>query len=305
MLLFFLPLVFVQYSDALGSSIQLFNGTVVSILSLDMYEIISYYIVIPPNVSSLQVQTSGGAGDVDLYLRYGAPPTTANYDYRSYSSTNTESIFVANPSEGNWYFSVNGYDSSSGVNLKVEFSLVNPPIPSSFNWNLFLPAIVRKKSISVDNAETVIWGNKEWQRGDSGKEICNVGDDYGHCATDAVAYCSNLVLGGHSDWRLPTRDELKSLVVCSNGKPTPLQDIYLADEETWPGTCSTYQGDSNFVSPTIDSRFKNTGNYYWSATKDTSWPPVTSPHYWMTSFSDGRTTGMSYDYEFYVRCIRD
>lgn len=32
------------------------------------------------------------------------------------------------------------------------------------------------------------------------------------------------MLAGHSDWHLPTKEELKDLVYCSNEKPTPLND---------------------------------------------------------------------------------
>jgi Protein of unknown function (DUF1566) len=37
-------------------------------------------------------------------------------------------------------------------------------------------------------------------------------------------YCDGLQLGGKMDWRLPTKEELKGLVRCSNGPSTPLPD---------------------------------------------------------------------------------
>jgi len=53
----------------------------------------------------------------------------------------------------------------------------------------------------------------------------------------ALSYCENLTLGGYSDWRLPSINELKAIV------------------------------DRSKIAPAIVSTFTNTGsNNYWSAT---------------------------------------
>ncbi len=126
--------------------------------------------------------------------------------------------------------------------------------------------------------------NLMWQRSDNGK---------GYTRDEAGSYCQNLNQDGYSDWRLPTLDELKSLVVCTNGAPTPLQTYPYP-----PYVCG--DGYSNFyVKPTIDPSFSSQTGSYWTSTAHDS------ASSWAVWFSTGlsnwyRNTGYSF-----VRCVRE
>ena len=65
---------------------------------------------------------SGAAGDADLYVKRGAPPTLTAYDYRPYLTGNNETVTVTNPVAGDWYISLNGYAAYSGVSLNATYS---------------------------------------------------------------------------------------------------------------------------------------------------------------------------------------
>jgi vibriolysin len=74
-------------------------------------------VTIPSGVGSLDVSISGGSGDADLYLRKGSQPTTSSYDCRSYSSSNSESCSINDPSADTWYIGIRGYSAFFGVTL--------------------------------------------------------------------------------------------------------------------------------------------------------------------------------------------
>ncbi|HWO56992.1 MAG TPA: pre-peptidase C-terminal domain-containing protein, partial [bacterium] len=77
-----------------------------------------YTIDVPAGSSLLHVQTDGGTGDADLYLRFGAPPTLDTFDYRSWdSSAANEVIAVTNPATGRWYVMVHAFTEISNVRL--------------------------------------------------------------------------------------------------------------------------------------------------------------------------------------------
>ena len=89
---------------------------------------------------------------------------------------------------------------------------------------------------------------------------------------NAITQCESLTLGGHSDWRLPNINELKSIV------------------------------DRSKVNPAVVTGFTSTSSAsYWSSTtyegrKDGAWD---------VGFSSGYVGYGLKDYNYYVRCVRD
>jgi len=88
----------------------------------------------------------------------------------------------------------------------------------------------------------------------------------------AKSYCKNLSLGGYSDWRLPSYDELLTIV----------------DYERYdPAIMPSFRNDS-------------TSGYYWSSSVYVS----NTKNAWYVYFKLGRTYYGSLANEVYVRCVR-
>ena len=132
--------------------------------------------------------------------------------------------------------------------------------------------------------QTVTYGELQWQH-------CGTGAVDMYNWEMAINYCSNLILDGHTDWRLPTKDELKSLVTCSNGHPIPL------DDHT---SCSS-DGYGTFTSPTIDlSLFSSHCDTYWSSSVD----DLETGEPWYVNFRDGSAYASDGSDDGHVRCVR-
>ncbi|GAB4333024.1 MAG: hypothetical protein Kow0089_01240 [Desulfobulbaceae bacterium] len=114
---------------------ELQNGVAVTGLSGAMDEALYYYITVPAGQKSLTVTTSGGTGDADLYVRFGALPTTSTYDERSWNWGNDETITITNPQSGDWYVLVHGYEAFAGLDLVATYV-------EKFPWSMFLPGII-------------------------------------------------------------------------------------------------------------------------------------------------------------------
>jgi len=81
-----------------------------------------YRIDVPAGQDDLEILTTGGTGDVDLYVRRGALPTTTSYDYRPYKVGNEETVAVSSPAAGTWYIMLRGYADYAGVTVKATYS---------------------------------------------------------------------------------------------------------------------------------------------------------------------------------------
>jgi uncharacterized protein (TIGR03437 family) len=105
-----------------------------------------YKVTVPAGTTSLTIATSGGTGDVDLFVKYGRPAACAGtnyvyepcyYDKYSVNTGNTESVTFLSPAAGDYYIDLNAYEAYSGVTLTATMaappSLSAGPNPIAFN----------------------------------------------------------------------------------------------------------------------------------------------------------------------------
>ncbi|GGQ28761.1 peptidase S8 [Shewanella litoralis] len=81
-----------------------------------------YSLDVPAGATNLSFTMSGGTGDADMYVQYGASPTTSSYDCRPWKSGNAESCPIATAQSGTYYVMVQGYSAFSGVSLVANYT---------------------------------------------------------------------------------------------------------------------------------------------------------------------------------------
>jgi len=116
----------VSLNAALVTPAPLAANTVVSGLSGVIGSETLYRVTVPPGAVSFRVSTSGGTGDVDLYMKLGSPAlcqigflvsSLCDVDASSESVGNVESITLISPPAGDYYLDLSGFDAFSGVSL--------------------------------------------------------------------------------------------------------------------------------------------------------------------------------------------
>jgi len=85
-----------------------------------------FRINVPAGQGRLVIETWGGTGDADLYVRLGANPSTSVNNGSSTGGSNTETITINNPAAGWWHIMIRGWSAYSGASLKATFSASGP-----------------------------------------------------------------------------------------------------------------------------------------------------------------------------------
>ena len=114
------------------------NGVPVTNLSGSQGSQTNFTMNVPAGASNLSFAISGGTGDADLYVRFGAAPTTSTYDCRPYLNGNNETCSFASPQVGTYYVMIVAYASYSGVSLVGSYQVTGPtntPTPTATPTN--------------------------------------------------------------------------------------------------------------------------------------------------------------------------
>ncbi|HEY7771345.1 S8 family serine peptidase, partial [Longimicrobium sp.] len=94
-------------------------GTPRTDLAGDMGSEMFYSVTVPRGATSLTIKTSGGTGDVDLYVRQGNAPTLMDYNCRPYINGNDEECTALSPVPGTYYVMLRGWNNYAGVTLSA------------------------------------------------------------------------------------------------------------------------------------------------------------------------------------------
>ncbi|MCC6555117.1 MAG: M4 family metallopeptidase [Polyangiaceae bacterium] len=81
-----------------------------------------YSLAVPSGATGLSFTISGGTGDADLYVRFGASPDLSTYDCRPYLGGNAETCTISNIQTGTYYVMLNAYSAYSGVSLTGSYT---------------------------------------------------------------------------------------------------------------------------------------------------------------------------------------
>lgn len=102
------------------------NGQMASGLAGDSGDAHLFKLQVPEGSTHLVITMDGGAGDADLYVRLGLPPTQSQWDARPYQAGNAEVVTVEQPQSGDWFVMVHGFQAFSEVTLHVAFTAMEP-----------------------------------------------------------------------------------------------------------------------------------------------------------------------------------
>ncbi len=118
-----------------GGATALSNGVAQTGIGAATGVYVKYTLAVPAGASGLKFVMSGGTGDADMYVKFGAEPTDTVYDCRPYVTGNAETCTIATAQTGTYYVNIKAYSTFSGVSLTGSYSTtVNTAPTANFSF---------------------------------------------------------------------------------------------------------------------------------------------------------------------------
>ncbi|WP_374555500.1 PilC/PilY family type IV pilus protein [Thermomonas sp.] len=147
-----------EYGAVVSSTFTV-SGYPKSGLSQSKNNWIYYTVALPSGAVSLTATTSGGSGDLDLYVRSDSNPTTSTYNCRSNGGNNNESCTINPTSSSTYVVGLYAYSAFSGVTLNVTYTTTNSCSGSTSgnDWINCASATPTGRSVSAELANFATW----------------------------------------------------------------------------------------------------------------------------------------------------
>ena len=106
------------------------NGTAKTGLTAAAGTDVVYTMEVPAGATDIKFDMTGGTGDADMYVRFGATPTDTAYDCRPYETGNVESC-TGTQTGGTYYVRLKAYSTFSGISLTGSYTAGSTTPPAS------------------------------------------------------------------------------------------------------------------------------------------------------------------------------
>jgi serine protease len=120
------------------------NGVVKTGLAASTGNDLVFTMEVPAGATDINIATSGGSGDVDLYVKFGSEPTNSVYDCRPFASGNAESCASAQEG-GTYYVKLKAYTDFADVTLTASYTE-----PSTGGGDVVSPIDSTVNNVSVE-----------------------------------------------------------------------------------------------------------------------------------------------------------
>jgi hypothetical protein len=82
-----------------------------------------YRVTVPPDAYQFRITTTGGGGDVDIFVRFDDEPTLSDFDCEAVTYGNDDTCIIGPAEEGTWYILLYAADPYTDVTLRVTVSV--------------------------------------------------------------------------------------------------------------------------------------------------------------------------------------
>jgi subtilisin family serine protease len=101
---------------------ELANGVAVTGIAASSGNEVAYTMEVPAGATDLSFVITGGSGDADLYVNFGAAATSSTYECRPYKNGNEETCTISNIQAGTYHVMIRAYTTFANVSLTGSYS---------------------------------------------------------------------------------------------------------------------------------------------------------------------------------------